>query len=138
MAREYKAPKFEMKPRRVAEIPFQATLAAGAMVTLNSARITYPFRVVKVKMIFTEEAMNQVIHRWHVLRNPFVSTTAGPVGDNLFSRESPTASFIGTAIIRVVECNVEFPEGMRVVALYTNNTSPYAYDFNCAVVIEAM
>ncbi len=132
----FKAPKFELKPRRVVEIPFRGTLAAGTMVTLNSGRITYPFRVTKVKMIFTDEANNQVIHSVHVLGNPYTSTTQAPTGDNLFGRESPTASFVGRSIIRVVPCNVEYPEGRRYIAFFTNNTSPYAYDFNGSVTIE--
>lgn len=138
MSRVFKAPKLDLKSKRVAEIPFRGTLLAGAMVSLNTSLITYPFRVTRVKMIFTDEANNLVIHSWHVRRSAFISTTAGPLGDNLFSREAPTATFTGRAIIRVAECNIEYPEGMRVITLYTNNTSPYAYDFNCAVTIEEM
>lgn len=134
----YKAPKFELKPRRVAEIPFRGPLAAGAHLTLLSGRIMYPFKVTQVKMIFTDEANNWIVHQWHVGRTESRPSTGPPSGENIFGRESPTASFVGKAIIRVVPCNIEFPEAGMFIQFYTFNTGPYAYEINASCTVEAM
>ena len=134
----YKAPKFEMRPRRVAEIPFRGPIAAGGHNTLISGRIMYPFRITQVKMIFTDDANNWIIHQWKVNRSRSQPTTGPPAGINIFGRESPTASFVGKAIIRVVPCYIEYPEGDLIIHFYTHNTSPYAYERNASITIEAM
>ncbi|TKJ36874.1 hypothetical protein CEE36_11345 [candidate division TA06 bacterium B3_TA06] len=138
MVREYKAPKMVFQPRRVAEIPFRGTIAAGLMRTLVSGKIMYPFRITKVKMIFTDDANNWIRHGWYTGRTRSQPETGPPTGMNIFGRESPVADFIGKAIIRVVPCNIEFPEGGEIIHFYTNNTGPYAYERNASCSIEAM
>ena len=134
----YKAPKFEMKPRRVAEIPFRATILAGVFNTLHSGLISYPFRITQVKMIFTDDANNWIRHGWYTNRSRAQSATGPPSGLNIFGRESPVADFIGKAIIRVVPCNIEYPDGMQYIHFYTDNSGPYAYERNASCTIEAM
>lgn len=134
----YKAPKMKLEPRRVAEIPFRGTIAAGAFDTLVSGRIGYPFRITQVKMIFTDDANNWIRHQWRVGRTRSQPATGPPSGTNIFGRESPTATFIGKAIIRVVPCNIEFPTGDRIIHFYTHNSGPYAYERNASCTIEAM
>jgi len=134
----FKAPKFELAPRRVAEIPFRGTITAGLMRTLVSGKIMYPFRITKVKMIFTDDANNWIRHAWYTGRTRSQPTTGPPTGMNIFGRESPVADFIGKAIIMVVPCLIEFPEGGEIIHFYTNNTGPYAYERNASITIEAM
>jgi len=139
----FKAPAFELKPRRVVTIPFRANLIAGSDECVATNLITYPFRIIEVRMIFTDDANHWIRHMWLVGRSLSAFTVAtpaqGPPGiDNIFQRESPAADFSGKAIIRVVPCAVEFPEGMMYIHLHTDNTGPYAYDYAASVTIEAM
>jgi len=134
----YKAPKMRFAPRRIAEIPFRGTIAAGVFNTLVSGRIAYPFRITEVKMIFTDDANNWIRHGWYVGRNRSQPTTGPPTGVNIFGRESPVADFVGKAIIRVVPCNIEYPEGGMIIHFYTQNSGPYAYERNASCTIEAM
>lgn len=134
----FRSPKFKLETKRVAEIPFQGQVAAGVTLNLASGQITYPFRIIEVKMIFTDEAMNQVFHRWFVGTQGRVNPTGEPAGTNIFGRESPTARFNGRAVIRVVPCNIEFPTGRRYIVLHTDNTSPYQYDFVCSVTVQEL
>lgn len=133
---KFKAPTFEMVAKRVAELPFSGPIAAGAMLSLVSGMITYPFRITRVKMIFTEDANNWIVHEWYVSANRSVSTTGRPSGVNIFGRESPVSSFIGKAIIRKVQCSIEVREGRQYIKLYTNNTGPYLYQINGTITIE--
>lgn len=140
----FKAPTFELKPRRVVTIPFRGNLATVSDICDATNLITYPFRIIEVKMIFTDEANNWIRHRWLAARTrrTFPATTAPIAGvpgiDNIFQRESPAAEFRGKAIIRVVPCAIEFPEGMMFIYLYTHNAGPYAYEYAASVTIEAM
>jgi len=134
----FKAPKFELAPRRVVEIPFSGPIAAGVFDTLDSGRIMYPFRITQVKMIFTDEANNWIRHEWRVSARARQSATEPLSGRNIFGPESPTASFVGKGIIRVVPCNIEFPEGGVIIHFYTQNLGPYIYERNASVTIEEM
>ena len=140
----FKAPAFELKPRRVVTIPFRGNLATVSDILEATNWIMYPFRIIEVKMIFTDEANNWIRHRWLVSRSqrPFAATTAPIAGvpgiDNIFGQESPAAEFRGKAIIRRVPLSVEFPEGRLYLYLYTHNAGPYAYEYAASVTIEAM
>jgi len=143
MVEKFVAPKFDLKARRVVTIPFRANLATASDICDATNLITYPFRIIEVEMIFTDDSNHLIEHVWLVGRSyvGFAATTpiAGLPGiDNLFRRESPAAVFRGRSIIRRVPCNFEFPEGMMRVHLYTRNYGPYALDYAAQVTIEAM
>ena len=131
-------PVYAPGARRVAELPFFGTVAAAGWLTIVTARIPYPFRITKVKMFFTQDAYDRIFHSWHV--GPSTATPpGGPSTDpNIFARESPVSRFIGHAIIRVVDCDLQFAGGENYIKISTENTGPYAYEINAACVIEAM
>ena len=135
---EFKAPKFALEARRVVEIPFYGSIGAGAFLTLVSNRISYPFRVTRLKMIFDELANNLVTHQWLTSGNRNVSTTGPPSGDLIGRRESTTPTFTGRGLIRVVDLNDEYPEGDLFIKLYTFNGLGVAYPINASCTIEAM
>lgn len=134
----FKAPRFELEKKRVVEIPFYGSIGAGAYLTLHSNLITYPFRVTRLKMIFDELANNQVIHRWFTSGNRGVSTTGPPSGSGIATRETPTPTYVGRGIIRVVNLNAEYPDGDLYIKLYTYNGLGVAYTINASCTIEAM
>jgi len=135
---EFKAPRFALEARRVVEIPFYGTVGAGAILSLVSNRISYPFRITRLKMIFDEIANNVVQHRWFTSGNPQVSTTDVPSGDAIASRETPLPIFVGRGLVRIVDINEEFPEGDLFIKLYTLNGLGVAYTINGSCTIEAM
>ena len=136
MVEPFKAPRFEMVGKRVAELPFSGTIAAGGFLTIVSSMITYKFRILKVKMIFTEDANNWIVHEWLISGNRSTSTTGRPSGTNIFGRESPVSSFAGKAIVRNIACSIEVREERNYIKLYTRSTSPYAYFVNGTITIE--
>jgi len=120
----------------MAEIPFSGTVAAGGYLTLVTSKIMYPYRVIRVKMFFPAAALNLVSHRWYVALNPTVSVTDWPADTNLFGRESPTATFIGSSLIRQVAANVEVREIGTYLKFSTLNGLGVAYVANGSITIE--
>lgn len=136
MTAQFKAPKYEPQPVRMAEIPFSGTVAAGAYLTLVTSKIMYPYRVIRVKMFFPAVAANLISHRWYVSPNPTTSITDWPADTNLFGRESPTATFIGSSLIRQVAANVEVREVGTYLKFSTLNGLGVAYTVNGSITIE--
>ena len=136
MTAQFKAPKYEPPAKRLAEIPFSGTVAAGAYLTLVTSKIMYPYRVIRVKMFFPAVAANLVSHRWYVALNPVVSVTDWPADTNLFGRESPTATFIGQSLIRQVAANVKVEEIGTYLKFSTFNGLGVAYVANGSITIE--
>lgn len=138
MTAQFKAPKYEPQPRRMVEIPFNGTVAAGAYLTLVTSKIMYKYRITMVKMFFTAVANNLVQHRWYVAGAPGVSVTDWPADTNIFARESPTATFIGSSLIRQVAANVEVREEGTYIKFSTFNGLGVAYTVNGSITIEEL
>jgi hypothetical protein len=132
---EFKIPRYEPKPIRTAEIPFNGLVGAGAYLTLISGRLMYPYKIVRVKMFFTAAAANLIQHRWFVAGSPAVSTTYWPTDENIFGRESPTATFIGTSLIRQVTCDVRVEDVGTYIKFATYNGLGVPYNANGAITI---
>jgi len=132
----FKAPKLDLKPTLLAEIPFQGTVAAGAYLTLVSGYIPHKYRVIRAKMFFTAAAANLVRHRWAVSRNRNAPTTGFPVDRNLYGRLSPTATFVGQSLIRQVTTNIEILEEGTYLKFSTHNGTGAAYIANGSITIE--
>jgi len=140
---KFKAPTFELKPRRVVTIPFRGNLATASDICEATNTISYPFRIIEVKMIFPDESNYWIRHIWMVAKSRAAFAAITPVAGvpgiaNIFGRESPAAEFRGKAIIRRVPCAVEYPDGMWIIHLYTENLGPYALEYAASVTIEAM
>lgn len=131
-------PRYQPIDKRQVEINFNGTLATGAFLSVVAGPITYRFRIIQVKMIFTDDANNLVEHGWFISSNAGVSTTGFPSGDNIFSVESPATLFVGKHIVRIANTNVKIDEINRYIKLYTHNTCGTVYAFNCAIVIQEL
>lgn len=134
----FRAPIFKPVSKRVASIPFTGNVLAGVWSTLLSTRITYPFRILQIKMVFSSEANNLVQHWWHTSPSLITPVQGQLTADNVFGRESPTAFFVGKSIIRIVNCSLEYPEGNLFIVLQTFNGLAIPYRLNCEIVIEEM
>jgi len=132
----FKAPKLDLKPTLLAEIPFEGAVAALGYLTLVSGYIPHKYRVIRAKMFFTAAAANLVRHRWYVGRNMNAPTADWPTDTNLYGRLSPTATFIGQSLIRQVTTNVEVLEEGTYLKLGTYNGTGAAYQANGAITIE--
>ena len=139
MAFRYRAPKFELSDKRQVELNFEGLVGAGAWLTfVPCPRIPYPFRVVLAKMVFTNEANNLVRVYWLTSTDDNPSTTGIPTGDNIFRKENPIQYFVGKAIIKRINANVEIPERNMFIKCHINNTLPYAYRVNNSLVIQEL
>jgi hypothetical protein len=132
----FTAPKFNLLVKRLVEIPFTGTLAAGLHLTLVAGPIPYPFKIIQCKMIFTDIATSVIEHRWFTSRNSGAPATGPPSDENIFGRESPSAYFIGQSLIRIVNCNLAFDERNLYIKLHTYNPSVAVYILNCSIILQ--
>jgi len=94
---KFKAPTFELKPRRVVTIPFRGNLATASDICEATNTISYPFRIIEVKMIFPDESNYWIRHIWMVAKSRAAFAAITPVAGvpgiaNIFGRESPRLS----------------------------------------------
>lgn len=132
----FKARKLEMRPTLLAEIPFEGLVAAGAYLTLVSGYIPHKYRVIRAKMFFTLAAANLVEHRWFVSRTMNAPTGDWPTDTNLYSRLSPTGTFVGMSLIRQVSANIRVLDEGTYLKLGTFNGTGAAYRVNGSITIE--
>jgi len=128
-------PRYEPRPIRTAEIPFYGPVGAGAYLTLVSGRLMYPYKIVRVKMFLPTVAANLVQHRWFVSGNSNTLTTDWPTDENIFGRESPTATFVGAGLIRQVTCDIRVDEIGTFLKFATYNGLGETYYANGAITI---
>lgn len=138
MVERFVAPRFELVGKRVAELPFSGTVAAGGTLTLVSGMITYFFRIKRVKMIITDDANNLITHQWFVSSDPSVADPLAPSGTDIFMGQGAVATFTGKAIIRNVDCNIEVRQRSTYLKLFVVSTSPYAYFVNGTMTVEVI
>ena len=136
MAIRFKAPKLELKPTLLAEIPFEGAVPTLSYRTLVSGYIPHKYRVIRAKMFFTAAAANLVRHRWYVGRSVDAPTTGWPRDMNLYGRLSPTATFVGQSLIRQVTANIEVHEEGTFLKFATYNGTAVAYQANGSITIE--
>jgi len=133
---KFKAPTFNLTAKRMVEIPFTGTITAGNNLTLVAGPISYPFRIIQCKMIFTAIAVSVIEHRWFTSHTVSAPTTGPPSDENIFGRESPSAYFVGESLIRIVNCNLEFKEPHLYIKLHTYNPSVATYILNCSIILQ--
>ncbi|NVM22650.1 MAG: hypothetical protein HWN68_12835 [Desulfobacterales bacterium] len=136
MVERYTAPKFDLLDKRLVELNFEGLVGAGAHLTLPIPSISYPFRILQAKMVFTNEANNLVRVYWLTSTDNNPSTVAVPTGDNIFGKENPTQYFVGKAIIKRVNANVIIPDRNIFIKCHINNTLAYAYRVNNSLIIQ--
>jgi hypothetical protein len=138
-----KIPDVITTPKRTVEIPFNAVvpLRVGALngrVTLVSSLIPYPFRVLRIKMVFDEVALNNLFYRWFISTNAQTSATSPPAGDDLTATESPTPYFIGNNLIITANINQDFPSDRHYLKMYCENANLYAVQANATVILQEL
>lgn len=135
---KFKAPEFELEAKRQVEIPFEGVIAAGAFTSVVAGPMSYPFKVILAKMIFTDDANNLVRHGWYVGRNRSISATGPPEGENIFGKGVSPGIFTGRGVIRKAYSNVAYEDFGLYIKFYTNNTLAAAYRFNGSILIEEL
>lgn len=131
-------PRLSLRYKRITELTFSGTVAAAGNLTVVAGPIGYPFRIIKAKMVFDDEANNLVQFRWFISGNAIAPATAPPPDVNIFSRENPTSSFIGKAMIKNINTNIEVEEPNRYLKMYVFNGCLYAYIANGTLVIQEL
>lgn len=129
-------PILDLKSKRMVELNFNSAIPTLTNLTLVSSPISYPFKILKVEMIFTEEANNLITHTWLTSGNRGVSVTGLPSGFNIFGRENPFTSFVGKSLIKNINCDVEVLEPLQHIKLHTYNGTTYVYMINCSITIQ--
>jgi hypothetical protein len=134
----FKCPRFQVNDKRTFEVQFTGVVAAGAGLTLVSNRIAFKFRIVQLKMFFSDEANFWIRHRWFVGSGVSAPTTAPPTDYDVIASESGEVEFTGKGIIRVSACDFSAPNAGMYLKLYTVSSSPYAYTINASALIEEL
>ena len=96
----YIAPRYEMKAKRIAEIPFMATVGAAVppiptQLTILSDLISFPFIVRSIIIDFGSDHVDLVRHYVLLSTNRTTSVTAVPADTNAFSGLSTIGYAIG-------------------------------------------
>ena len=127
-----------MSKRRFVELTFNGICPPGANFAISSGSITFPFRVVYAKMIFTDEANNWIRHYWYVVGAPVQGALGDVSGDNPFSTGSPLSYFIGKGIEKTANTSREYTDVPAFITLFTQSASPYAYVINASIIIQEL
>lgn len=130
------APEFKPVTKRVAQIPFVATIGATTQLTLVSNRVPFKYRVISAEIVFRDDAANLLQIYILVSGNTNTSTTGVPPDPNVFSQYSPSPYFVGEGVIKKAECSVQAPDGYPYVKVHAVNLNAYAQTINATVTIE--
>jgi hypothetical protein len=133
-----KIPDLFTESKRVVEIPFNLTVPALGRATLVSSLIPYTFRLLRIKMVFDENALNLLRLRWLISTNAGVSATGPPAGDDITATESPTPYYIGNNLIVTSNINQDYPVDRHYLKLYAENDNGVPVVANCTVIIQAL
>jgi hypothetical protein len=133
-----KIPDYDLSSRRVVEIPFNMTVPAAGRNTLVSSLIPYGFRILRLVMIFDENALNNLRLRWFISTNAGTSATGPPAGDDITATESPTPYFIGNNVILTANINQDYPVDRHYIKLYAENTNAVAVVANCTCILQQL
>jgi hypothetical protein len=133
-----KIPDIVSIPKRVVEIPFNMTVPAGGRNTLVSSLISYTFRLLRIKMVFDENAQNLLRIRWFIATNAGTSTTGPPAGDDITATESPTPFFIGNNLIITANINQDYPVERHYLKMYAENGNAVPVVANATVILQQL
>jgi hypothetical protein len=133
-----KIPDLITTPKRVVEIPFNATVPAAGRATLVSSLIPYAFRILRIKMVFDENSQNNLRIRWYISTNAQTSQTGPPAGDDVTATESPTPYFIGSSLIITANINQDYGVERHYIKMYAENGNVIPVIANCTVIIQAL
>ena len=130
------APSFITGGKRRIVIPFTSAIPASVGLTLLSSRISFPYRIVEVEIIFRNDAVNNV-NVW-ILTSPNTSTsiTTPPPDTNVFSPFSPSAFFLGEGLVKHLNLNYQPPEGDEIIKVHAQNVCTWPQTVNVTVTIE--
>jgi hypothetical protein len=131
-------PPLKTTSKRVVEIPFNITVPAGGRATLVSSLIPYTFRLLRIKMVFDENAQNLLRIRWFIATNAGVSATGPPAGDDITATESPTPFYIGNNLVVTANINQDYPVDRHYLKMYCENDNAVAVVANATVIIQAL
>lgn len=133
-----KIPDLLTTPQRVVEIPFNMIVPATGRATLVSSLIPYAFRVLRLKMVFDDKALNLLRIRWFIATNAGTSATGPPAGDDITATESPTPFFIGNNIITTANINQDYPTDRHYIKMYAENDNALPVFANATVILQAL
>lgn len=129
--------------KRTVEIPFNVAVPARAGIvngraTLVSSLIPYPFRVLRIKMVFDEFALNNLFYRWFISTNATTSATSPPAGDDLTATESPTPYYIGNNQILIANIYQDYSSARHYLKMYVENANLAIVQANATVIIQEL
>lgn len=120
------------------EIPLIGVVGANAQQGFTSGRITFPFRINGIVVIFGDDHIDNVLHYFLTDETNNVSAANISTGDNVIPPASPTPYFIGHSMIRKIRFIKDFPEGDLFLKVHVVNGNAWAINVNIAFIIEAI
>ena len=134
----YTAPKYELKAKRIAEIPFIATIGATAQLTILSDLISFPFVVRSILIDFSTDHINNVLHYVLLSTNRTTSTTSVPADTSAFTGLSGISYAIGDNREKRYFPNIEWRQTRSYIKVHVVNNNAYAVSVNATVTIEEL
>lgn len=134
----FTAPKYTLKPRIIAEVPFFDFIPTLTMRTLLSSRINFPFVVRSIAIDFANNHANYVPHFVLLSHNMSVSTTGVPPDTNAFTGLSDVSYAVGDNREKRYYPNIEWRDPPSYIKLFINNMNAYPVFVNTIVTIEQL
>lgn len=120
------------------EVPISGVVGANAQLGFVGGRITVPFRINGVKIVFGDDHIDNVLHYLLVDDTNNVSATSISNGTNLIPPASPTPYFIGHSMFKHVTIIKDFPEGGLYLKCHVVNNNAYQIQVNISFIIEEL
>lgn len=133
----FQLPELEFQRKRLATIPFHATVAATAWGGQSSGSINEGYEILKVTNIFLDDHVFNVRYYWLVGGTSQISTTGISSGTNIFAPWTPNGYFVGHDMIIPAFVNYLTTGNRNYLKLSVYNGNAYAVDVEgLALIVE--
>ena len=119
-------------------ITFIVTPGAVTAKTKASRRITYPFRITKIRLNFPIGAEYNLRIKVFISDDKTTALNTVPNGVDIFSILTMDDPVRGNAEVIEMNCDIKVPEGDKYIHVYVLNTDTNSHMFMAVVEIESL
>lgn len=124
---------FQFKHRT--DVPFAGAVGANAHLTFLSGQVRTPIEIIRAKMYFDTDHVNNVRYYWLYSKNRTTSTTGVPADFNIFGTLTLLGYYLGNGIVRTAESNLQLTDPPYYLKLHVHNTNAFAVTANASLEI---
>ncbi|MBC8415650.1 MAG: hypothetical protein H8E11_04400 [Candidatus Cloacimonetes bacterium] len=119
-------------------IIFNIALAAGVARTTASRRISYPFRITKIRLNFPIGSEYEIEVLVFISDDAMTANDTVPNGIDIFRILNIEKPAVGNAEVIEMNCDIKVAEGDKYIHVYVLNNDTNAHKFMAVVEIESL